>query len=102
MTWLAYVYDFSTKKIEVFNIFEHYSFRESVEKLKRKKLSKNEFAEKLKRELMYYFWSKCEYEVVITSFPPNLPIVGRKADVYEQVSLNWDIFVDYVWGANGL
>lgn len=57
-----------------------------------------EFKEKLRKELMYWFWSKCEYEVVIS------PWVGRnkeeaevKIDIHDQVMLNFDRFVDYCW-----
>lgn len=47
---------------------------------------------------MYWFWSKCEYEIVIS------PWVGRnkeeaevKIDIHDQVMLNFDRFVDYCW-----
>lgn len=44
---------------------------------------------------MYYFWSKTEWEVIVS------PWVGKggdeKIDVYDQLKLNWDKFVDYVW-----
>ena len=76
---------------------------------------------------MYWFWCKSEHEVVITSWPVYIdkaeldrlnteyeeynnkwgqypykinvsPDVGEKVDVYSQItSLNWDIFVNYVW-----
>ena len=127
MIWNVYNRDFNSRKIEVFNIFDHSSFRDSVRKLRKKKLPKAEFAEQLKRDVMYFFWSKYEYEVVVTSFPPYIdkkeldrlntayeeyntkyghyplridayPEIGEKIDIYEQVLLNWDAFVDYVWG----
>lgn len=50
-------------------------------------------------EWMYYFWSKCEWEVLLTSWVHG----GRddapelKIDVYYQLKMNWDHFVDYVW-----
>lgn len=128
MIWNVYMRDFNSQEIKTYNIFNHYSFRESVKKLKRKKLSKGEFAEQLKRELMYYFWSKYEYETVVTSFPPYIdkkeldrlnseyeeynskyghyplkmevcPEFCIKIDIYEQVMLNWDVFAEYVWRA---
>jgi hypothetical protein len=98
-----------------------------VKRLKRQKLPKDTFAVQLKRELMYYFWCKYEYEVVVTSFPAHItptelerankeyarkyeeyhhypkhiditPEIATKIDIYDQVCLNWDVFVDYVWG----
>ena len=126
MVWNVYERDFNSREIKVFNIFDHYSFRESVAKLKKKKFPKEEFAKRLELEVMYYFWTKSEYEVVVTSFPPYIdkkeldrlnseyeeyntkwghyplrmdvrPEVGRKIDIYNQVMLNWDVFVDYMW-----
>ena len=77
---------------------------------------------------MYYFWCKCEYEVIITSFPTYItmneldrlnderwshkdrygtdyvrinvnPDTGAKIDIYTQVMNNFDIFCDYVWNS---
>lgn len=129
MTWNVFRYDINARRIEIFNIFNHYSFNRDVLKLKKTKgITKEEFEERLRRELSYYFWLKFEYETVITSFPPCIkqdelvkvvaecekcneergryPIhadvcleVGEKIDIYEQVRLNWSVFVDYVWEA---
>ena len=81
---------------------------------------------RLRGHLFYYYGSKCEWELVITSWVPYItiselnrlneerektlkkyniepyrlcvnPDVGEKIDVYEQVMLNWDLFLDYVW-----
>lgn len=112
--------------LRVFNIFDHYSFMESVRKLLKKPMSKEEFSELLRREVLYYYWSKAEWELVITNTQPHIdskelnrlitdcylkrtvaepPLLfshvnlsdAEKIDVYEQVRLNWDEFVDYVW-----
>lgn len=130
MKWFVYRHEFNSKKIEKFNIFDHCRFTEAVKKLKKMKLAKDEFAEKLRSELMYYFWSKCEYEVIITSFPPYIDsdelcrlneenelfvkVCGRnrvrvdvdlltadKIDIYDQVMMNWDAFVSYVFESKG-
>ena len=123
-----YVYrnDFNQKKIIKYNIFDHWRFEEDVKEDLKKCETKEFFAEKLKSHLMYCFWSKCEYEVVISSFPVHIkkeelkrlntsfkedtekyghepygvwvcPDVGEKVDVYSQVMLNFEVFVDYIW-----
>lgn len=118
--------DFNEKKIKEFNIFNHYRFCEDVKKALKKIEDKTEFAKVIKRDLMYYFWSKCEYEIVLTSWVPHIdkeeldrlneefkedtkkyghepqslmvePNVFKKVDIYEQIALNFDVFVDYVW-----
>lgn len=59
--------------------------------------SKDEFAKNLRSELMYYFWSKCEWEVVISPWISSRKNEDMKADVCWQVMNNWDVFLDYVW-----
>lgn len=122
MIWNVYRNNFNTKKIEVFNIFDHISFLESVKKILKQTQNKKEFSENIRKELLYYFWSKYEYEIIITSFPVYInqkelnkinsdnnsnsnnktkiniePDVGIKVDIYSQVMNNFDIFVDYIW-----
>lgn len=126
LEWFVYFYDSNSKKIIKHNIFDHWKFKEDVKKNLKKRKTKEEFAEKLKSNLMYYFWSKCEYEVVISSFPVHIkkeefnrlieefkadtekyghepygmwvhPDVGEKIDIAGQVMLNFEVFVDYVW-----
>jgi hypothetical protein len=45
---------------------------------------------------MYYFWSKAEWEIIISSWP-NRDNDELKIDVFDQVMLNWEAFVDYCW-----
>ena len=128
MIWNVYYRDINTRQIKIWNIFNHSSFREEVINLKKKKLPKWEFAKRLERKVLYYFGSKYEYEVVVTSFPPYIdkkeldrlnseyenfntmyghyplridvcPETYKKIDIDQQVHLNWDVFVDYVWRA---
>ena len=128
LEWNVFYHDINKKKITTFNIFDHWKFNEDVQKSLKKFKDKDEFAEHLRRDLMYYFWSRCEYEVVITTFPPYItmneldslneervthkekygrdfvrinvcPDTGVKIDIQTQVMNNFDIFVDYVWNS---
>lgn len=128
LEWNVFRHDINKSKIVTFNIFDHWKFNEDVQKSLKKFKDKDEFAEHLRRDLMYYFWSKYEYEVVITTFPPYItmdelnrvnyerwlhkdkygtdfvqinvtPNTGIKIDIYEQVMNNWSIFLDYVWNS---
>ena len=126
MIWNVYVERTNTNKIEPYNIFNHAGFKKQIEEAFALCKTKEEFAERLKIELRYYFWSKCEWEIVLTDWPThvsyeevkrlnqdvlkhveqwgkkpyavtvNLP-KGEKVDVYDQVMLNWEVFLDYVW-----
>ena len=97
MEWNVYFHDFNKNKIVTYNIFKHCKFNEEVKKLIKGNYSKGEFIERLKRELMYFFWSKCEYEIFIS------PCICRtienevKVDIYNQIMLNFDKFIEYCW-----
>lgn len=127
LEWNVYESDFNSKDIKVFNIFNHVRFADDVKKDLKKCKTKEEFAEKLRGNLMYYYGSKYEWETVITSFPSRIdrgelqrlnadfakdteqyghepysmyvnPTVGKKIDVYQQCMLNFEKLCDYVWG----
>ena len=120
---------FNERNGEVFpiNIFEYnYKFLEDLLTAKKKyKDNFEEFANSIRDSLQYYYWSKCEYETIITSWPPYIENeeldrlnkekaerikesgkfyrtsvqlnVGHKIDIYTQVMMNWDRFIDYLW-----
>ena len=50
----------------------------------------------LDRQCMYYFWAKCEYEVIVSAWPPK-DGSERKIDIYTQLKENWDIFKELVF-----
>ena len=108
MEWNVYIGDFNRGTIETYNVFRHYYFvkgladrlseLEKMNTLSEEK-KKELFVEAAKHEIMYYFWAKCEWEVIISHWPPcdNDRFKSRKIDVYDQITQNLDKFVDYVW-----
>lgn len=110
LEWDVYVGDFNSRTIKQYNIFRHWSFTWDIERglreiEKDKDLpdgkKKEAFEECVMRNLRYYFWSKCEWEVIISHWPPSETFRKEKVDVYDQVMLNWDKFIDYVWENRG-
>ena len=93
--WYVYYHDVNRKKIDTYNIFEHGSFKKEFNVLLKCDLTKEVFADQLKHILQYYFWGKYEWEIVLNH--DNGTNSDRKIDVYEQVMLNWDKFVEYCW-----
>lgn len=140
LCWNVFVENFNGRKMEIHNVFDHGRFFESLvndkkemEKkfgVKAKDLMDSEeafkfFEEKVKGTFFYYYGSKCEWEIVLTSWPPyveaeeldrlvkekdehiekygyfyrtNLNLdIGAKVDVFDQVSINWSNFMIYLW-----
>lgn len=97
LVWNVYFGDWNGQKIKTYNIFDHRSFIEDCQKnYKQNRGNRESFFEKMRTDLMYYYWSKCEWEVII-SYWPSCDGSEIKIDVYDQIRLNWDRFCEYVW-----
>ena len=98
MDWNVFYHDVNAQVIKALNIFEHGSFRESVERLKGI-TDKEAFARELMSYLRYFFWCKSEYEVVISPWCGGRDTKDIKVDIFTQVVNNWEIFLDYIWNS---
>lgn len=119
LSWNVLFEDFNKREIVTYDIFEGGHYEKIAKELKKKTNSKEEFVEEFRIKLMSQFWSRSEYEVVVTSWPPyikrreldrliakekdckygtNVELeVGKKIDIFNQLEMNWDQFIDYVW-----
>lgn len=118
MTWNVF-YDGPNNEIETWNIFQHISFCDEVETALAEEVDKEKFERRLHSSVIYYFWSKSEYEVIVAPWPCYISRVesqliknnelpryrqvinvegSEKISVYDQLVLNWDVFVNYCWG----
>lgn len=100
MEWNVFWHNPNSKTLELFNVLNHGGIIADLSKYfkdlhKGKKVE--EFKEFLRRTTMYYFWSKCEYEVLIYPWPNHDSDVPTKVDVYWQLQMNFQQFADYVW-----
>ena len=112
LEWNVFRYDCNADKFVTYNIFKHGGFLEDLKKLckkynkeypylsyegntKENKKIKTQFFEELKRNLKYYFWSKCEMELVLVSWPVG--DIEEKIDIWDQLEMNWNRFSNYVW-----
>ena len=97
--WNVYYYNYNSRKVETHNVFNHWRFIEySAKAIKKYKDDKKSLEEQIRRELMYYYWSKYEWEVIVAPFTSTpKEEEEKKLDVYEQVMLNWNIFFEYFW-----
>lgn len=56
---------------------------------KTKPQSFDEFKVFVSKESMYQWWSRCEYEIILKSWP--IGDIEKKIDVYQQVMMNIDL-----------
>lgn len=97
MEWYVYRHNINSQQIERWNVFDHGRFREDVLRCLKKHENRDGFAEALRRELFYYYHTKAEWEVLIGPWCGGYKTEELKVDVYRQVMLNWEKFVEYVW-----
>ena len=91
----VWVHNINKRTMETLNVFEHGGFYKYCMKAYKefdKDKDYKKFSEQLKKEAKHYFWCKAEYEITI------IPWVGRnkeerKIDVYDQLEMNWDLFM---------
>lgn len=100
LSWKVKNFDVNEQVIEDYDVLE---YREDfIKKLKKKCETKEEFAEQLRRECRWQYWSRCEYELVIKVTEDGrvilLPWCGSRdpesiaIDVTEDTSFDWENF----------
>lgn len=55
--------------------------------------TKEEIRKWVEREIKYQYWARCEYEIILSSWPPRTEEKGKKIDIYEQCMMNIDLIV---------
>lgn len=72
MKWLVYYQSFNGKEITTFNIFDHPGVLQDCKKAYRKfKNDRDKFFEEVQSTLMYHYWAKCEYEIILSPWISN-------------------------------
>lgn len=94
LKWLVILPN-QTYNILEYNVFNNLNFISGLMDLKArfKKDNSINLKEEVRRLLMYSFWSKAEYEIMVNALFER---EEHKIDVYTQVMLNFDIFYEYL------
>ncbi len=102
LEWNVFIESINEKKIKEYNVFNNTAFLDDCKKAFRKygktEETRDELVDSIRTSAMYYYWCKCEWEVIITGWPPQREDSGfreKKVDVFSQLSLNWNRFIEY-------
>lgn len=100
MEWYVLNYNFNSKKIEPINIFNYGNFLKDIKEIYKEYIERKEdiefFENKINSELLYYFWSKREYEISVGDLFEKDLEKYEKIDVYYQVKMNFKVFIEYL------
>lgn len=83
-------YDFNRKKFIPYNVIPY--LVDCYNKAEDKPVTFEEFKKFVKDESMYQFWSRCEYEIILESWP--ISDIHEKTDIYQQIMMNIDIVTE--------
>lgn len=122
-----YVYWNAGNQLQAYNVLNQ-GFLTELKARVTEEMTLSEFSTTVERLLVYYYAHRAEYEIILTSWPPACKVVeinrlsqeikshqrkGRsdpirvtpnlekalKVSIYDQVKLNWEIFIKYLWEA---
>ena len=84
------IYNINREKFEPYNVMNFFvdEYIEDKEKL----TTFDEFKEFVKHKSMWMFWSRCEYEIILSDWPPSG--VEEKWDIHRQIMMNIDIVTE--------
>lgn len=100
LEWNVFLYDGCRNNgmPRKFNIFNNTSFSKRINELfATPELTREEIEKEVEVAARWQFWSRCEYEFILLSWPTGPKEAGYKMDVFEQLKMNWDRFIDYIW-----
>lgn len=99
---LVKYYNTNGNRIEDYDVLKHREFE--IKQLKKKCTTRDEFAEFLRREFMWRFWSKAEWELIVTKGEDGRVILSPwcgcvdpddcSVDITDDESFNWSGFAD--------
>ena len=58
--------------------------------------NKDDLKKLLKSYLMYHYWCKSEYEIVVGGLHADYPEKFEKIDIWTQIEMNFDHIIDYI------
>lgn len=99
LEWYAFVYDWNNKELKKINVFRGDFSNNISKRIKDEKIKNyNEFKEVIKRMLMYRYWSKAEYEVLVTDLTNKIDenTDMHKIDIWFQLEPNLDRICEYL------
>ena len=97
LTWKVMNFDCNAQVIKYYDVLK---YREDfIKKLKKKCATKEEFAEGMRREMMWMYWSRSEYEMIIEIDDNNRIWLNPWVGCYEPDKVRVDVtdITDFDW-----
>lgn len=87
------IYDINKKSFEPYDVMPYLINEYKVKKKKKKHPNTfDEFKKFIEGASMYMYWSRCEYELILTSWPNEDK--QKKIDIHNQIMMNIDVITN--------
>lgn len=100
LKWNVYIYNEDLDSIEIYNIFNHESFREDIINIyNNTKDNFNTFKSQIKRYIYKNFYTNhaTDFKWKIFFLPDGYKYGVHIVNIYDQLTLNEEIFINYIW-----
>lgn len=84
------IYDFNSRRMVYYNIIPY--LVQCYKDCENKPSTLEEFERFIIRESRYQWWARCEYEIILKSWPSGE--TEEKWDVYDQVTMNLEVITN--------
>lgn len=97
LEWYVLMWDSNTKKVVNYNVLDNELIQILHKEIVKKKTMTNyeQLKETVKRWRMYYYWSKCECEILVSGWPAEEDEF-EKIDAWRQIEMNLDRMCEYI------
>lgn len=86
-------FEFNSEKFKSYDVMPYLvNCYEEVKHKKESPKSFEEFKEFVKSKSMYKYWSRCEYEIILSDWPNEKK--RKKIDIHEQIMMNIDLVTE--------
>lgn len=82
--------DFNARKMKPYDIMPY--LIETYQKEKKKPTTREEFKKFITNESMYMWWSRSQYEIILTNWPGQS--YTEKWDIHDQIMMNLEVITD--------
>lgn len=88
-SWYVYIVDFNSTKLQQYDVMPYFLGCARQQKFESSDLE--ECKKFIKKEGMDMFWARCEWEILISTWP-SVRDKYFKIDVWDQINMNLDVF----------
>lgn len=94
LKWYVLRDDFNAREVKHYNALG--GWEDDIRKARKKFKTKEDLKAWLRREFMYYYWSKAECEIQVAGLFAKEEKEFKKIDIWYQLEPNLDIIADYI------